>query len=257
MTQISFKHTCFKILLRVGILILGLTINIQCSNKMENIDPQDLSKIWIHRVNHPKKLELLVKQNKNVETDVILTPNNTILVGHDVNDSDNIPFTSYLDVVKGNKDVKFWLDTKNVVPSNQEIFVDTLTNIIHRYQLKQEQFLIESTNLEIAKYFSKRGYLSSFYIWIPDIKNKNEDKKEAILTDLKPRIKASKVTRLSFDYSLMPTVKRVFKTELPNVKYLSWNTSKEYDTDLNYAVGQVKDTLVDIFLIKYKTDYDR
>lgn len=223
-------------------------------------DSELLSKVWIHRVNHPEKLKELVDLNKNSEIDVVIKENKAgiqLLVGHEVNADDNIPLASFLNIVKGHHNIKMWLDLKNVTPNNQDMFLNTFAKLMEESNLVKSQFIMESTSLEVAKFFMNKGYLASFYIWVPDIKNKSEQQKEKILNELTPKIKTSGITRLSFDYELIPAANKVYKSILPNLKFLSWDTSKRIDRDLDYAIDQVSNPQVDVFLIKYKTEYDR
>lgn len=223
-------------------------------------DTELLSKIWIHRVNHPKKLEELIDLNKNSEIDVVIKESKTgfqLLVGHEVDAEDNIPLASFLKRVKGHHNIKMWLDLKNVTPNNKDLFLNAFTSLMEENALTKSQFIMESTSLEVAKFFMDKGYLASFYIWIPDIKNKSEEQKEELLKELTPAIKASHITRLSFDYALIPAASKVYTSELPDVKFLSWDTSKRIDRDLDYSVNQVSNPQIDVFLVKYKTEYDR
>lgn len=223
-------------------------------------ESQDLSNIWVHRVNHTEKLRYLRSMQKNVEVDVVIhqvKDTFDVLVGHDVGDPDNFPLADYLKVLKGKHPIKLWLDIKNVNHQNINLFLDHLEGLIKENELSKEQFLLESTNLDLATSFMKAGYLASYYIWVPDVEKKTEAEKEEALKPLLAKIKQSKITRLSFDHELISAATNVFGKELPKVKFLSWNARKYFKTDLVYAFNQAQNPLVDVFLIKFKTEYDR
>lgn len=229
-------------------------------NNKRLIEQKDLSKIWVHRVNDLQKLQLLRRMHKNVEVDIIVQQNNDevqLLVGHDVNDPENFPLSSYLKVLKGKQPIKLWLDIKNVTLENQNLFLQKLESLIKENELNKNQFLLESTNLNIAQNYMEAGYLSSYYIWIPDFENKTELEKQNALSQLLPAIKQSKITRVSFDYELISAASEVYGKALPQIKFLSWNATKYFKTDLDYAFQQIEHPLIDVFLIKMTTGYDR
>lgn len=223
-------------------------------------EKQELSKIWVHRVNDSKKLALMRSLYKNVEVDIVLEEVDEKLelrVGHDLGDPKNFPLGEYLGVLKNRKPIKLWLDVKNVTPSTLTLFLEKLDNLIKENKLSKDQFLLESTSLGVAKGFMEAGYLASFYIWVNEVETISEEKKETILRKLLPDIKHSGITRLSFDYNLVSAATNVFEPAIPNIKFLSWNATKYFKTDLPYAFKQAENPLIDVFLIKFRTEYDR
>lgn len=220
-----------------------------------------LERLWIHRVNSAEKLSRLQSIKKNVEVDLILEmdSNNSIqiLVGHDQSDPTNFPISKYFEVIKNNKQIKLWLDLKNINSNNFDHFITRFEQLLLIYNLDKTQFILESVDINIAKQFKTNGYQSSFYIWVDNVHNLSEKEKEKKLLQLFSVVEESKLTRLSFDHNLILPAKNIFQEKLPYIKFYSWNTGKYYRKDQIYASQQLMDTLIDIFLVKYKTEFDR
>lgn len=210
--------------------------------------------IWVHRVNSIDKLKVLTPLKANIEVDIILSNsgnNFNILVGHDLGDPKNFSFIDYLDVLEQNSSTKIWLDIKNINSSNLNNFISKFEELIALKKLSKNQFILETTNINMVSPLKNKGYLTTFYIWISDLESLSESDKEVKIKTLLPSIIKNNINQISFDYKLIQAATNIIPKSVPNVKFNSWNTNKTFNKDLDYAQSQFSNPFISIFLIKF------
>lgn len=139
------------------------------------------NKIWAHRVNSVEKLEEAEKQFQGVELDVVFELNNYD-VNHPPAKSINLSLTKYFKSVKTKDKIAFWLDFKNLDSLNHLKALHALDSIVKNVNIKPENIIVESTNLQYLNVFSKKGFRTSYYyipneldfVSVQQIINKNE-----------------------------------------------------------------------------------
>lgn len=112
-----------------------------------------------------------------------------------------------------NKNVKFWIDLKNLTFDN---FNQVITKLKNNY--KQYDFFLEIQDIEIAKLFKKNGF-DNYIIWL-DINKIDDTTYQKEIIDLNP-------IAISQHYIHLEKLKSNFK----EYKIYTWTNNIEYDID--------------------------
>lgn len=144
------------------VFITAVTVYIFNPYKIEYVGYQ--SKVWAHRVNSLEKLNYTQKFYQGVELDLVFNSvNNTFDVHHPPSPSINLSLDTYFSNIH-NKELKLWLDFKNLSEANAEKSSELLQQLAKKHALKSEHILVESTEIKGLEAFKNKGFKTSFYL---------------------------------------------------------------------------------------------
>jgi heptose-I-phosphate ethanolaminephosphotransferase len=119
------------------------------------------AKIWLHRVNSDKRLELLLNDYEGFETDLVWD-GKKLDVGHPPEPSINLSLEKLIAVDK-KKEKDFWFDLKNLTPDNAPDVLRELIRLDQLFSIKGRS-ITESDNAEALKLIHDAGFMTSFYL---------------------------------------------------------------------------------------------
>lgn len=123
-----------------------------------------IDKIHSHRVNTITKLKQANRYYSGIELDVYYDDENNVYdIFHPPVESIGLTLDVYFSNIK-NKELKIWLDFKNLTERNSEDAIDRLEYLINKYNLNKNVFLIESKNIKALQSVNKRHFLTSYYV---------------------------------------------------------------------------------------------
>lgn len=168
----------------------------------DNLSGRDLdikirSKIWLHHVNNPQRLEKYFNDYDGFEMDVFYNAERKhFVVDHnDVNGNVSLDdmFANLPDISK-----KFFLlDMKNLDYNNKDDALKELLAVTGRNILHKSQIIVESENPEYLENFAENGFLTSFYF--PSLSRVKKQDIRKVLEAATDRYKKSTVDFISGD----------------------------------------------------------
>lgn len=146
-----------------GILLLFLVlIYIISPFKLEYYGYRE--KVMAHRVNSLEKLEYTQRFYAGVELDLMYDDHQKAYdVNHPPAPSIDLNLDDYLAEIK-NKDLKLWLDMKNITRKNADEASKLLSKLVDKHGLNKEKILVESPEIHLLSYFKNHGFTTSFYL---------------------------------------------------------------------------------------------
>ncbi|SFN26652.1 hypothetical protein SAMN05421741_10340 [Paenimyroides ummariense] len=203
------------------VLIVAVTAYVFNPYKLEYVGYQ--SKVWAHRVNSLEKLNYTQKFYKGIELDLVFDSiNNTFDVNHPPAESVNLNLDTYFSKIS-DKDLKLWLDFKNLSEINAEKSAEILDQLTKKYSLKNENILVESTEMHNLKTFKNKGFKTSFYL-PPLVGLTDENKLVPTIDSIKQLLIQYPTSGISCNANAYDVIKEYFKEEK---KYL-WHIYKPY-----------------------------
>jgi len=186
-------------------------------------------KVWVHRVNSIEKLTEVNALFKGVELDVMfLNAKGTFDVNHPPAKSIDLSLFTYLSSIEDPSLHHFWLDFKNLTPSNKESSYIRLDSILGVLNLKKQQFIIESRTPENLDVFINNGYKTSYY-FPSRIYKLNAKELEEKVKAIKHKLTLNKTDYISANldhYSIM-------KNRFSKQKILTWPYKYEQESYYN------------------------
>lgn len=181
------------------------------------------TKVWAHRVNSIEKLNYTQKFYQGVELDLVFDSiTQTFDVNHPPANSIHLDLETYFSNIK-NKEIKLWLDFKNLSETNAKTSSETLNKLAKKYSLNKENILVESTEMQYLTTFKSKGFKTSFYL--PQLVNLSEDIKLLPRIDsITQLLKQYPTSGISCNVNAYEVVNEYFKKEQ---KYL-WHIYKPY-----------------------------
>ena len=212
-------------------------------------------KCWLHRTNTVEKMLEISDKYKGIEIDVNF--NNSDLyfdVTHDLEDSINLSLEKYFKYFSEN-DKKIWIDFKNLTENNVENSLNVFENLIKKYNLSKERFIIESGNFEMLKSFKEKGYYTSYYVPYLKLEKMSSKETEEWKRKIKDIILTGNVSAISFPGYMYPFVKSIDT----DIDLLTWEDGKKwqqlYKKKIN--IEMLKDKQLKVILVKEKGKYHR
>lgn len=240
------KNRRFKVgiilLILLGMLIVSYRYT---SKRIEFYGHYD--KVWAHRVNDLDKLNAAQENFRGVEVDLIyISGQNRLKIGHDLKDTTSLDLETYVKELKTAK-LGMWLDIKNLNKDHANAIFERIENLSKHYpNFKPKNLLIESTDIDALKVFSKNNYQTTWYI-TEIIKAKNREEE---LRKIKKGLSSTK-TGLSSNYKNYRYLAEAF----PETPKHFWMLNSTYDINIlkNYRLIRrlVKDPGVHTVLIPY------
>lgn len=219
MTNVLKKNK--KKIIFIIALITAVAVYIFNPYKLEYIDYQ--SKVWAHRVNSLEKLNYTQKLYQGIELDLVFDSiSNTFDVNHPPTKSVNLDLDKYFSNIN-NKEVKLWLDFKNLSEDNAEKSSEILDQLTKKHSLKSENILVESTEINCLQNFEIKGFKTSFYL--PQLVGlADESKFVPTIDSIKQLLVKYPTSGISCNVNAYDVIKEYFKEEK---KYL-WHIYKPY-----------------------------
>ncbi len=219
MTSVFKKNK--KLLILIIVLISAAVVYIFNPYKLEYIGHQP--KVWAHRVNSLDKLNYTQKFYSGVELDVVFDSiTNTFDVNHPPALSVGLNLDTYFSEIT-NKEVKLWLDFKNLSEDNAQKSAEVVDRLAKKHGLKNENILIESTEIHNLQIFKSKGFKTSFYL--PQlVALANETTLVPTIDSIKQLLVKYPTSGISSNVNAYEVVNKYFKNE---TKYL-WHTYKPY-----------------------------
>lgn len=175
-------------------------------------------KIRAHKVNN---LELLDRANRlftGVELDVVFySSNNSFEVNHPPDASTGLTLNEYFRSQKGNSQLKYWLDFKNLDETNETqsaVCLDSLTKISG---ISNSNVIVESIRSQSLKSFMDKGFPTSYYLQT-DLHKLTEDSVKSICKTVSDNLILNENNYISAEFSDY----RVLKKHFPATKKLIW-----------------------------------
>jgi len=160
MTNVLKKNK--KKIIFIIFLITAVVVYIFNPYKLEYVGYQ--SKVWAHRVNSLEKLNYTQKFYQGIELDLVFDSiTQTFDVNHPPDPSIKLNLDTYFSKIN-NKEIKLWLDFKNLSEANAEKATEILDQLTKKYSLKSENVLVESTEIIYLQSFKTKNFKTSFYL---------------------------------------------------------------------------------------------
>jgi len=220
-----------KKIIFIIVLITAVVVYIFNPYKLEYAGYQ--SKVWAHKVNTLDKLNYTQKFYDGIELDLVFDSiNNKFDVNHPPDSSINLDLDLFFSHIN-NKEIKLWLDFKNLSEANAEKSAEILDQLTRKHSLKSENILIESTEINCLQNFKSKGFKTSFYL--PQLVGLADESTLAPTIDsIKQLLVKYPTSGISCNVNAYEVVNEYFKEEK---KYL-WHIYKPYS---RYQVKNYRD----------------
>ncbi|MEG0915774.1 MAG: hypothetical protein RSF68_02035 [Myroides sp.] len=219
MTNVLKKNK--KKIIFIIFLITAVVVYIFNPYKLEYVGYQ--SKVWAHRVNTLDKLNYTQKFYQGIELDLVFDSiTQTFDVNHPPDPSIKLDLDTYFSNIN-NKEIKLWLDFKNLSEHNAEKYAEILDQLTKEHSLKRENILVESPEISCLQGFKNKGFKTSFYL--PQLVGlADETKFVSIIDSIKQLLVKYPTSGISCNANAYEVIKQYFKNEK---KYL-WHIYKPY-----------------------------
>lgn len=215
--MIKFRKFGVKhILVGISLLLIGIFTFAFFSNTTLRLLFKD--KVRAHKVNN---LELLNRANRlftGVELDVVFySSNNSFDVNHPPETSSGLTLNDYFQSQKGNSQLKYWLDFKNLDETNEKqsaICLDSLTKISG---ISNSNIIVESIRPQSLKTFQNKGFLTSYYLQ-SNLHKLTEDSVSSICKKVSDNLVLNETSYISTEFADYPILKKHF----PTTRKLIW-----------------------------------
>ena len=211
-------------------------------------------KIWVHRTNSRGILAEVNHTYAGVETDVDFFDSlGKFDINHPPAQSIGLDLYDFLKA-NNNKNLKFWLDMKNLRVENDSIEFSKLDSIVNLLGYHPENFIIESGDPSSTFIFLQHGYKTSYYLHWPGLYTLGKKELNLKLASISKNIKEHPTTYISspwWDYQIL-------KENFPDKEKLLWFAVAElpfsnFVQKHLYRLKVAKDPKVKVILMDVKT----
>ncbi len=247
-----FKNNIYiYILFCLIIVILPVKSRNKLFKQYVSLSKEIPKKCWLHRTNSVEKLQELSSKYKGVEIDVFFDKEKLeFYVGHDLEKEMEISLEQMLERIDKNK--KIWLDIKNLNITNYVELLKKLNELLKKYDLDKNNFILEGDKYELLSFYKKEGFYVSYYDKF-ELENKTKDEIEKWKRNLEMIQKY--VSAISFTEKKYKYIKN-FNL---NIDLLTWTSSKEWE--FLYLKKEkrkmLQDNQVKVILVKEYGNYHR
>lgn len=159
MVDTKYKWTATAFILGF-IVILGLLFF--SNNGLLWLFPQ---KVYSHRTNTPEALRTVLGHFTGLELDAVYDAEaNVFYVYHPPDENINLTLDAYLAEIPHPKDLRFWIDLKNLDTANSGKALLRLKNLAHNYRIDSSRVIIESPQPMALQAFSEAGFKTAYYL---------------------------------------------------------------------------------------------
>jgi len=183
-----------------------------------NIDFND--KIWCHRVNGIPRLQEAKKHFNGFEIDVQYQKDNWLDVNHPPTESIGLHLDKLITSTETPSEYYYWLDMKNLDPSNSKKAALHLLVISTKVNCTQN-IIVESACLECLQAFDSLGFKTAYYL--PFLHDMGEKDLYKSLIKIQKELEGFSPSVLSQErdgYALM-------QKHFPNCNFISWDLQTE------------------------------
>lgn len=175
------------------------------------------SKIYGHRVNYLDKLKQVKSSFIGVELDLVYIEDLDVLdVRHPPEASINLSFDEYLDEISQEKNLKLWLDIKNLNSDNAENVLGRINYLLKKHNKLKEHFLVETVRPDALKIFNETGFETSYYL--PYLHLLKADDLKDTLSYINKILKTQPELGISTHYKSYP----ILENQFSNTKKYLW-----------------------------------
>lgn len=212
-----------------------------------------LNKIWAHQVNTLEKLNLAQSNYTGIELDIVFdSTTNTFDVHHPPDLSIGLTLETYLSHLKSPKNIRIWLDLKNLTMENKEKALRRLLFLVEKYSLQKERIIVESQQPEFLIDFKKFGFLTSYYL-PATLHTLTPETLADIIEEINTKINLYPTTAISSNLVDYPLIAKQF----PKQKKYLWALHKTYSASIftNFKRTRIalKDSKVQVLLVHVNT----
>lgn len=208
-------------------------------------------KVWIHRVNSIEKLKEVENEFSGIELDLVWEGNN-FDVNHPPATSIGLNLDEYFKQINS-KNLKIWIDFKNLDSNNVLNSVNKLDSIIDQVNISKNYIIVESQQPQNLKEFSRKGYKTSYYL-PGNLHRLAIDSLENTVVSIKDNLESEYLNFISFPIEDYETVKKYFSNENLLIWELSRPKGFQNKLRLYRALNDVK---VNGVLMPFKSKADR
>ncbi|MGN1393777.1 MAG: phosphoethanolamine transferase [Succinivibrionaceae bacterium] len=189
----------------------------------EMLTKDELKKVWLHRVNSPKKLLELGNKYHGLEFDVVFHEDlNDFENSHDKSEIVQYFLRNQLEILKlknwNNK--RLWIDFKNLTHQNKYNAEKRLSELIEEFRIKKENCYVESNNWEDLKIFKENGWKTSYYFPYYNLSKLSSDEINEIKVLTKKITDSGNINAISFAQEYYDFVNSMELNK--NVDLLTW-----------------------------------
>lgn len=207
------------------------------------------NKIMAHRVNSIEKLAYAEKFYNGVELDLMFdSATKTFDVNHPPAPSIGLDLKMYVTHIQ-NKNLKLWLDVKNLSEENASESAKLLQRIITESGITKKNVLVESPEIQLLHYFKAEGFQTSFYLPYFLYKEDEAGLKKTI-DSLKLLKQKYRVDGISADVKNYEILNHYFKTDRKFLWDLHQPYSRRQIKHFQDFRKYVKDPAVEIVLVR-------
>ncbi len=242
------KEIKIKKLIIYGFLMLFLLlIYVFNPYKLEHYGYRE--KVMAHRVNSLEKLDYSQRFYEGVELDLMYDENKKLYdVNHPPAFSIGLNLDDYLSEIK-NKDLKLWLDMKNITKKNVVDAANLLSTLVDKHGLNKKNILVESPEIHLLSHFSDFGFTTSFYL--PYYMYKEEPLAlESIIDSIKKLQEIYYADGVSADVSNYEILKQHFKNDRKFLWDLHQPYSRRQIAHFKNFRTYIKDPTIEIVLVR-------
>ena len=207
------------------------------------------SKIWLHRVNSPKKIQDVGEKYFGVELDIIYYEKEDAFENsHDKTDLLKYPLEQTL---KNHAYWHhFWFDFKNLTQENNSQAKQTLEKLMKNNYISKDKVWVESQNLEALESFTKDGWKTSYYMPYYKFEEMTQKEIENIKSQIEAISYSGKVQAISFSGIYYPFIMSLNLN--PKISLLTWYDLQTFEElkEKDYFLETLKNPQIEVVLVK-------
>ena len=207
------------------------------------------SKIWLHRVNSPKKIQDVGEKYFGVELDIIYYEKEDAFE----NSHDKIDLSEYLLEKTLKKHAywhHFWFDFKNLTQENNVQAKQTLEKLMKRNYISKDKVWLESQNLEALRLFTQSDWKTSYYMPYYNFEEMTQKEIENIKSQIEAISYSGKVQAISFAGRYYPFIMSLKLN--PEISLLTWYDDQTFEElkEKDYFLETLKNPQIKVVLVK-------
>lgn len=207
------------------------------------------NKLWAHRVNTAREARFLLGEFNGVEIDVFYMPQQReFQTGHD--SPSGISLAAYLDSIKDPGRFYYWLDFKNLSPTNVVVSCAVLQAIIDTFNL-QRHVIVESSEASPLSYFKKSGIFTSY--WVTDISGNSFPyfRERQLHKEVYENLSRHHFDALSSSYNMCPFLHKYFE----NYNIHVWTNGLSGKSDEQFIADLSRYRDLKVILVDYQHNF--
>ncbi len=206
-------------------------------------------KVMAHRVNSLEKLTYTSMFYSGVELDLVYhAENQSFDINHPPAKSINLNLDQYFAKID-NKNLKIWLDLKNLNLANASLAANTLDKLVKKHGLNKSLILVESPEVELLPIFAALHFKTSFYL-PHQLHAKSENSLNKTIDSIKILLAKHPTTGVSSDVKNYEILQKHLNKTPKYLWDLHSSLSKKHIQNHKNFRRYAKDSSVKIILVK-------